>query len=111
MLEVTIPSVRHQQVASCIKTTNQQHPRSTTPPFVSPLPTLYPTSTPQMSQKVANKVDDKSSKELPPPRQGKAVRHDVDLPLENTSLSTVVYWVAGGVLLYLAYYSLVIFQW
>jgi hypothetical protein len=64
-----------------------------------------------MSQKAANKVDAKSKHELPEPRQGKALRKDVTLPLQNTPLSNVVYFLAAGVLLYLAYYSYLIVQW
>lgn len=64
-----------------------------------------------MSQKAANKADAKSSKELPAPRQGKALRKDVSLPLARTSLSTVVYFIAGAMTLYLAYYGYLVMQW
>lgn len=64
-----------------------------------------------MSQKAANKADAKSKHDLPEPRQGKALRKDVTLPLQNTPLSNVVYFLAAGVLLYLAYYSYLIVQW
>lgn len=54
---------------------------------------------------LVDKVDQNDpSVEVPEGRnQDKALRHDVNMPLEDTSLSTVVYVIGGGVLLYLIY--------
>ncbi|KAF8309929.1 hypothetical protein DL93DRAFT_2085103 [Clavulina sp. PMI_390] len=64
-----------------------------------------------MSTKVSNKINENSSAELPDPRKGKAVRHDVALPLERTSFSTVIYSISGAMLLYLLYYAYIVNQW
>lgn len=55
-------------------------------------------------RKAVNKIDENTSDSLPPPRDtNKALRHDVNMPLEDTSLSTVVYILGGGIILYLVY--------
>lgn len=64
-----------------------------------------------MSQKLANKTDAKSRKDLPPPREDKAIRTDVPAPLTNTSLTTVIYYISAAMLLYFAYYAYLMTQW
>jgi hypothetical protein len=48
---------------------------------------------------------------LPPPNKREPVRTDVDLPLANTSLSKVVYYIAFGGLLLSAFYMYRVTQW
>lgn len=64
-----------------------------------------------MSTKVSKKIDEQSDAQLPEPRKGKVVRHDIQLPLQNTSLATVIYWIAGALLLYLSYYVYLVNRW
>lgn len=64
-----------------------------------------------MSTKVSKKIDEKSDVELPEARKGKVVRHDIQLPLQNTPLSTVIYGIAAALVLYLAYYIWIFNSW
>lgn len=57
-------------------------------------------------RKAVNKIDQNQA-DLPPSREEKhghqALRHDVELPYEDTALSTVAYTIGIGLVLYLAY--------
>ena len=56
-------------------------------------------------RKAVKKVDE-NTVGLPPREEkegNRALRHDVQMPLENTPLSTIVYVLGGAILIYLTY--------
>ncbi|KAL5500898.1 hypothetical protein ACEPAH_9285 [Sanghuangporus vaninii] len=61
-----------------------------------------------MSARAGN---NRQSGDLPPKRQGRAIRHDVSKPLQNISLSRVVHLLTMFAVLYAAFYAYRIFQW
>jgi len=62
-----------------------------------------------MSQKLVQKSDVKSGKEHP--REENALRKGVTLPLANTSLRTIAFYISIAVLLYITYSAYLMKQW
>ncbi|KAL5480266.1 hypothetical protein ACEPAI_1536 [Sanghuangporus weigelae] len=53
----------------------------------------------------------RQSGDLPPKRQGRAIRHDVSKPLQNVSLSRVVHLLTMFAVLFAAFYAYRFYQW